>query len=285
MISLEQCCIIGSWGRASNLPRATSSRHTKLCQRKQAHQSQHSLPRYWKTMDAHKAWTSLHVVEHCNVRHDNDGEVQPVPGVPQEGEGHDAESSGKDLDGWLESVNGSERVPGKKETLTGTVRRSTLIASGLFQQWSETCKISSNLKMKNMHSFALNDVQQALQLLSQRVSLLCWTTVNNGQVCFHRRDLGWWPKPQHSLPGQQGAPGQSQKVNSPKFSKSIKLWTGFLITFIIRRISFKGMTSNFVVEAFFTLLGTSARTVTKQFQASEPQWSLLFLSICTSWMP
>lgn len=50
-------------------------------------------------------------MQRCDVRHDNDGEIQPVPGVPQEGEGHDAESSGKDLDGRLKRVNGSERVP------------------------------------------------------------------------------------------------------------------------------------------------------------------------------
>lgn len=53
------------------------------------------------------------MVEHWDVRHDDDGEIQPVPGIPQEGEGHDAESSGKDLDGRLESVNGGESVPGK----------------------------------------------------------------------------------------------------------------------------------------------------------------------------
>lgn len=32
-----------------------------------------------------------------SLRHDDDGEVQPVPWIPQKGEGHDTESSGKDL--------------------------------------------------------------------------------------------------------------------------------------------------------------------------------------------
>lgn len=49
-----------------------------------------------------------------NLRHDNDAEVQPVPRVPQEGEGPDAEASRQDLYQRLERVNASERVPGRK---------------------------------------------------------------------------------------------------------------------------------------------------------------------------
>lgn len=48
-----------------------------------------------------------------SLRHDDDGEVQPVPWIPQKGEGHDTESSGKDLYNWLESVNSSKSVPEK----------------------------------------------------------------------------------------------------------------------------------------------------------------------------
>lgn len=48
------------------------------------------------------------------LRHDNHAEVQPVPRVPQEGEGIQAEASRQDLDQRLKGVNGSEGVPGEE---------------------------------------------------------------------------------------------------------------------------------------------------------------------------
>lgn len=44
-------------------------------------------------------------------RHDDDAEVQPVPGVPQEGEGAHTEPSGQDLNERLEGVDTCEGVP------------------------------------------------------------------------------------------------------------------------------------------------------------------------------
>lgn len=49
-----------------------------------------------------------------NLRHNNHAEVQPVPGVPQEGEGADAEATRQDLYQRLKRVNASERVPERK---------------------------------------------------------------------------------------------------------------------------------------------------------------------------
>ncbi len=49
-----------------------------------------------------------------NLRHNNHAEVQPVPGVPQEGEGVDAEAPRQDLYQRLKRVNASERVPERK---------------------------------------------------------------------------------------------------------------------------------------------------------------------------
>lgn len=45
------------------------------------------------------------------LRHQNHAEIQPVPGVPQKGEGPDAETPSQDLYQRLERVNASERVP------------------------------------------------------------------------------------------------------------------------------------------------------------------------------
>lgn len=44
-------------------------------------------------------------------RHDNDAEVQPVPGVPQEGERSQTETSGQDLNERLKCVDTCEGVP------------------------------------------------------------------------------------------------------------------------------------------------------------------------------
>lgn len=44
-------------------------------------------------------------------RHDNDAEVQPVPGVSQEGEGSHTESSGQYLDERLEGIDARKGVP------------------------------------------------------------------------------------------------------------------------------------------------------------------------------
>lgn len=44
-------------------------------------------------------------------RHDDDAEVEPVPGVPQEGEGSHAESSGQDFYERLKRVDTCEGVP------------------------------------------------------------------------------------------------------------------------------------------------------------------------------
>lgn len=49
-----------------------------------------------------------------NLRHNNHAEVQPVPGVPQEGEGADAEAPRQHLYQRLKRVNASERVPERK---------------------------------------------------------------------------------------------------------------------------------------------------------------------------
>lgn len=48
-------------------------------------------------------------------RHDDDAEVQPVPGVSQEGEGSHTESSGQDLDERLKGVDACECVPEKDD--------------------------------------------------------------------------------------------------------------------------------------------------------------------------
>lgn len=45
------------------------------------------------------------------LRHDDYTEIQPVPGIPEEGEGSNAESSGQNFDQRFESVNASESVP------------------------------------------------------------------------------------------------------------------------------------------------------------------------------
>lgn len=44
-------------------------------------------------------------------RHDNDAEVEPVPGVPQEGERSHTETSGQDLNERLKRVDTCEGVP------------------------------------------------------------------------------------------------------------------------------------------------------------------------------
>lgn len=58
----------------------------------------------------------LHVTTHYCVcafdsRHDNDAEVEPVPGVPQEGEGSHTEASGQDLNDRFKRVDTCEGVP------------------------------------------------------------------------------------------------------------------------------------------------------------------------------
>lgn len=56
-------------------------------------------------------------------RHDDDAEVQPVPGVSQEGERSHTEPSGQDLDKRLEGVDAGEGVPERvdEEEVTGAV--------------------------------------------------------------------------------------------------------------------------------------------------------------------
>lgn len=44
-------------------------------------------------------------------RHDDDAEVEPVPGVPEEGEGPHTETPGQDLYEGLEGVDAREGVP------------------------------------------------------------------------------------------------------------------------------------------------------------------------------
>lgn len=56
---------------------------------------------------------SVNTMEQCDIRHDDDGEVQPVPGISQEGERHYTESSGKYLDRRLKGVNSSKSIPEK----------------------------------------------------------------------------------------------------------------------------------------------------------------------------
>lgn len=53
------------------------------------------------------------------LRHRDDTEVQPVPGVPEECEVINAEASGQHLNKRLESVDPSEGVPGKKRASQG----------------------------------------------------------------------------------------------------------------------------------------------------------------------
>ena len=47
----------------------------------------------------------------CDSRHDNDAEVEPVPGVPQEGEGSHTETPRQDLYERLKCVDSCEGVP------------------------------------------------------------------------------------------------------------------------------------------------------------------------------
>ncbi len=54
------------------------------------------------------------VIWNDNLRHNYHAEVQPVPGVPQEGEGVDAEAPRQHLYQRLKRVNASERVPERK---------------------------------------------------------------------------------------------------------------------------------------------------------------------------
>lgn len=53
------------------------------------------------------------------LRHRDDTEVQPVPGVPEECEVVNAEASGQHLNKRFESVDPSEGVPGKKRAGQG----------------------------------------------------------------------------------------------------------------------------------------------------------------------
>lgn len=52
------------------------------------------------------------IVRVRDSRHDDDAEVQPVPRVPQEGEGPHAEAPRQDLYQGLEGVDTCEGVPG-----------------------------------------------------------------------------------------------------------------------------------------------------------------------------
>lgn len=65
-------------------------------------------------MEGSKGSFIWHNAGNNNLRHNNDAEVQPVPRVPQEGEGPDAETPRQDFYQRLERVNASERVPGRK---------------------------------------------------------------------------------------------------------------------------------------------------------------------------
>lgn len=56
-------------------------------------------------------WNHKSIQSYCNLRHENDGEVEPVPWVSQEGKRQQTESSCKYLYRWLKCVNGSERIP------------------------------------------------------------------------------------------------------------------------------------------------------------------------------
>lgn len=49
-------------------------------------------------------------------RHDDDAEVQPVPGVPQEGEGAQTETPGQDLYEGLKRIDTCEGVPGMERS-------------------------------------------------------------------------------------------------------------------------------------------------------------------------
>lgn len=54
------------------------------------------------------------IVSERDSRHDDDAEVQPVPGVPQEGEGPHAKTPCQDLDERLKGVDTCEGVPGRR---------------------------------------------------------------------------------------------------------------------------------------------------------------------------
>lgn len=80
---------------------------------------------------------SVNIMEQCDIRHDDDGEVQPVPGISQEGERHYTESSGKYLDRRLKGVNSSKSIPEKyihkKGNTVSSDKMYTCIGLGLCQ--------------------------------------------------------------------------------------------------------------------------------------------------------
>lgn len=58
------------------------------------------------------------------LRHADDHEVQPVPGVSEEGEISNTESSGQNFDGCFKCVDGCKHVsvPRKKNLITKTFK-------------------------------------------------------------------------------------------------------------------------------------------------------------------
>ena len=59
-------------------------------------------------------FSRLNTFEKSNSRKCDDDEVEPVPGVPQVGEGGEDEAAAHDLGGRLEGVDGGEDDPGER---------------------------------------------------------------------------------------------------------------------------------------------------------------------------
>ena len=53
----------------------------------------------------------------CDLRHADDREIQPVPGVSEEGEWSDAEPPSQDLYERLKGVDPRERISGKYQCM------------------------------------------------------------------------------------------------------------------------------------------------------------------------
>ena len=86
-------------------------------------------------------------------RHGYNTEVQPVPGIPEEGELPHTEAPGQNLDQGLEGVDPSESVPAKDQTHITTVR---------YGRWRIGCSCKGQIHTKTLtHTYTLTHTHRS----------------------------------------------------------------------------------------------------------------------------
>lgn len=169
-----------------------------------------------------------------NLRHNNHAEVQPVPGVPQEGEGADAEAPRQHLYQRLKRVNASERVPERKRKRRDGQR---FRARGV------------KAKAHGWHTESMN--ADGTQTWSWEEM---WSTFTVQQPLWHewQRVAPWWTAEWTLTPPPSGADGDAAFWSIFLFLVwlgSVYLWVDLVLVCIVPLITSRSQTGSHGIDA------------------------------------